>query len=113
MGDESKQIMTHLKDRELAERWGIDAEAVREMVRTRHVPYVWVGKGDKPNLDRISWRYVRFRISSIEKWESEQERTMGEQKPPEPVLAGGNTEGVELIGGKRPRVSAASRPVPR
>lgn len=94
----SRATVSHLRDTELADRWGVDVEDVREMVRNRNVPYVWVGRGDKPNLSRISWRYVRFRVSAIERWEVDQERTMGDRGSiPKPAVD--PAEGLDLIRG--------------
>jgi hypothetical protein len=88
------------KDTDLADRWGIDRdslETVHDIVRERHVPFLWMGRGEI-NLARISWRCVRFRERDIETWEANQ--VIRTKAPASQTTTAGPIED-DLIGGKR------------
>ncbi len=86
---------------ELAERWSLQPEDIPEIVRERHVPYVWMGRGEV-NPSRLRWRLVRFRERAIEKWEGDQE-TATENKARESAPVGIGISGQDddnlLMGG--------------
>lgn len=91
---------------ELAERWGCTTETVLDRVRTRGVPFVWLGRGE-PRLTEAGRKFLVFRRAAIEEWERANERVWPKaDEPPVPsALPAAGWDGIDRLGGRRRRRS--------
>lgn len=98
---------------ELAERWGCTTETVLDRVRSRGVPFVWLGLGE-PKLTSAGRKFLVFRLAAIEEWERANERVwpaVGASGPVEPHPAPvRGWDGVSRLGGRGARKPKSSRP---
>jgi hypothetical protein len=56
---------------QLAERWSCSIDVVYDRVRTKGVPFVWLGRGE-PKLSQAGRKHMVFRFADIEDWEASQ-----------------------------------------
>ena len=92
---------------DLAERWGCSSETVLDRVRTKGVPFVWLGPRE-PRLTEAGQKFIRFRPAAVEAWEARQECVWAPcrpepegavQAPRAPAIATG-TDGKVRLGGR-------------
>lgn len=65
----SEEVLT-IKD--VADRWGVSEGIIRNLVKSRGLPYFSPVADDM----RIEWAYVRFRLEVIRQWEVEKSRAV-------------------------------------
>lgn len=63
-----------LSVQDVAERWGVSKSTVLASVRDAGLPHIRIGAGGRRNM-------FRFRLSSVEKWEADQERVREPEAP--------------------------------
>lgn len=61
----------------LAERWGMDEEDLKQIIRSESIPFIPFGK---PEAEKIRWDRVIFRLEAIQKWEASNQVTYVERK---------------------------------
>lgn len=65
--------------KDLGERWGLSESDIKALIREdQSIPFVRLGKGGD---FRLNWNRVRFRLESIERWESEHQTVFKQDKP--------------------------------
>lgn len=97
---------------DLAERWGCEVSTAMDRVRTKGVPFVWLGRGEA-RLAGAGQKFVRFRPEAVAAWEAAQEAVWmaveaarvregrGEADRPSPVVVAPGWDGKRRLGGKR------------
>ncbi len=54
---------------DLARRWGCSVATTLDRVRTKSVPYLWLGPGEARLTGRGA-KFIRFRPQAVEAWEA-------------------------------------------
>ncbi len=68
-----------LKIQDLAARWDLPLRRAKERVKLLEVPFINLGESKV----KIAWKYARFRVEDIERFEAGQTGTIQAEQPAE------------------------------